>query len=254
LVANVLMTNHDSSGTIELIRKQAPDVLLLLEPDERWARETEPLHEEFPYRLDVPLDNTYGMILMSRLEMADEEIRYIVEEGVPSIHARVRLDSGDWFRLHCLHPVPPDIAQDSSERDAELVSVGREVARNGQPTIVTGDLNDVAWSHTTRLFRRLSGLLDPRIGRGLFPTFPAGLPAGLLRYPLDHVFHSREFRLEDLRTMRAPGSDHLAVAATLVFQPEGLSAQEAPTPEGQDQIEAREIVQEQANNEPRSPI
>lgn len=253
LVSNVLMTNRDSDGMLRVARAEDPDLLLLLEPDERWSRELAPLHETFPHRIEAPLDNTYGMILFSKLELGDPEVRYLVEEGVPSMRARVRLRDGRRFELYCLHPVPPDVVQDTTERDAELVMVGREVARAGAASIVTGDLNDVAWSHTTRLFRRLSGLLDPRIGRGLFSTFPAGAPTSLLRYPLDHVFHSKEFRLERMTTLRAPGSDHLAVAATLIYQPEGEAAQDAPEKDAEDRREAREILEEKALGERRSP-
>ena len=252
LVANVLMTNREFNSLIDLVEGQDPDIVLLLEPDERWASAITPLHQRFPHRVEVPLANTYGMILLSRLQTSREEVRHLVASGVPSIRARVRLRSGPWFDLHCVHPIPPDIAQASSARDAELILIGREVAESKSATIVTGDLNDVAWSHTTRLFRRLSGLLDPRIGRGVFSTFPAGLPSGLLRYPLDHVFHSKEFRLARIGTLIAPGSDHLAVAASLVYEPDGRAHQTAPRSDTDDHVEANEIVDEKAEGDSRS--
>jgi endonuclease/exonuclease/phosphatase (EEP) superfamily protein YafD len=120
-----------------------------------------------PYSVKCPLDNLYGIHVFSRLPLAEQEICYLVQKNVPSIHATVELPTGDKVRVHFLHPAPPSPTENtkSAQRDAELLVVARSVTESNQPVIVTGDLNDVAWSATTRLFRKMSGLLGPRVGR-----------------------------------------------------------------------------------------
>jgi hypothetical protein len=76
-----------------------------------------------------------------------------------------------------------------------------------------GDLNDVAWSRTTRLFQRISGLLDPRVGRMYVNTFHADYP--LLRWSLDHIFHSTDFALVEMKRLPHVGSDHFPVYVAL---------------------------------------
>jgi len=120
-----------------------------------------------------------------KLEVLQPRVRFLVQDAIPSIHARLRLRSGALVELHGVHPTPPQPDRDTTPRDVELILVGREVAGDRRPTIVAGDLNDVGWSATTREFQEISGLLDPRVGRGLYATFNANWP--LLRWPLDHV-------------------------------------------------------------------
>ena len=53
----------------------------------------------------------------------------------------VELRSGDRVRLHCLHPRPPAPGENtrSTERDAELLMVAKELESEDLPSIVVGD-------------------------------------------------------------------------------------------------------------------
>ncbi len=209
LNANVLMTNKEYPRLLKLVERVNPDVLLLLEPGPRWATAVAPLAARYPYRLSAPYPNTYGMMLMSRLPMTGE-VTNLLQPGVPSIQARVRLAGGQEVMLHALHPEPPWPGDDSGERDAELVATGRMVRDLGRAAIVMGDLNDVAWSRTSRLFKKVAGMGDPRVGRGFYPTFNARIP--LLRWPLDHLFVSPHFEMISLDRLGDIGSDHFPIA------------------------------------------
>ena len=79
-------------------------------------------------------------------------------------------------------------------------------------TIVIGDLNDVAWSTVATKFKKLTGLVDPRVGRGFYATFPTYSP---IKIPLDHVFCSPTFELIEFGTLVSVGSDHKPVIVKL---------------------------------------
>ena len=108
-----------------------------------------------------------------------------------------------------------------------------------------GDLNDVAWSRTNYLFQDISGLLDPRIGRGFYHTFHAKVP--LLRFPLDHFFHSNHFRLVDFRRLGYFGSDHFPVYIRLSYEPDAERVQEQLSASKSEKEEADEKI-EKANS------
>lgn len=217
LTANVLTPNRQAEKLLDLVEQNQPDILVTLESDEWWQDRLNKLEPTMPYSIKCPLDNLYGMHVFSRLPLSETEIEFLVEDSVPSMHALVTLRSGDEVRVHFIHPAPPSPTEntESSERDAELIVVGRSVADSEQAVIVTGDLNDVAWSETTRLFRKLSGLLDPRIGRGMFNTFHVSFP--FLRWPLDHLFHSDHFTVTDIRRLPSIGSDHFPLFTCLTL-------------------------------------
>ena len=228
LVSNVLAYNRKYDKLLRLVQKRRPDMLLTLESNQQWQKELAVLEDEYPYNVKIPQENLYGMHLYSRLELEDIEVRYLITDEIPSIHGKVRLKSGHLVKIHCLHPKPPSPTEDhdSTNRDAELLLVGKEVNGDQGPILVFGDLNDVAWSRTTRLFQRLSGLLDPRKGRGFYNTFHTGYP--IFRWPLDHVFHTNDFSLITLERLEDIGSDHFPIFAHLNLEPEKQDEQEKP--------------------------
>ncbi|GAB3095869.1 endonuclease [Aestuariicella hydrocarbonica] len=230
LVANVLMENRDSEAFLDVVREYDPDVIMAVETDEWWEEALRTLEQRYPHTLKSPLGNTYGMLVYSRLEMIDPEIRFILKDSIPSMHLQAVLPSSDRVFMHFLHPDPPNpkYATETTERDAELLIVGREVEKRDKPTIIAGDFNDVAWSYTTNLFQKTSGLLDPRVGRGMYSTFNAKNP--LLRWQLDHVFHSDHFKLVRMERGPAWGSDHFPIFIELSLESgaEAEAEQEEP--------------------------
>jgi endonuclease/exonuclease/phosphatase (EEP) superfamily protein YafD len=219
-------------------------VILTVETDRWWQEQLGEFERTHPHTVHCPLDNTYGMLLYSRLALTDSQVKFIVEPDIPSIHTTLRLPNGVRVELHCLHPRPPfpTEAKQSTERDAELLIVGRSIKKTTTPTVVLGDLNDVAWSHTNYLFQDISGLLDPRIGRGFFNTFHAKIP--FLRFPLDHFFHSNHFRLIELRRLPYFGSDHFPVLISISYEPDAPREQEELQADAGQVEEAEERIEE----------
>ena len=242
VVTNVLMDNRYGQRWLREIRSARPDLVLLLEPDAWWVEQAQPLRRDLPHAVERPIDNTYGIALYSRFPLRDVEVREVVEDSIPSIWGAFDLPSGDRIRFAFIHPRPPQVADDTDNRDAELVLVAREVEDWAGPVVVAGDFNDVAWSRTTKLFQELSGMLDPRVGRGMYSSFHAGIPP--LRWPLDHAFHSDALALVEMRRLGNVGSDHFPILAVFAVAPEAEGVQDEPDAEAEDQEEAEDILDE----------
>ncbi|MHC2990847.1 hypothetical protein OB13_04335 [Pontibacter sp. HJ8] len=244
LVANVLMSNENYDKLIRLTQEKDPDILLLLESDSVWQQGMRAATQKYPHRVEIPLSNTYGMHLYSQLPLRQQKVSYLLDDEIPSIKTFVQLRNGIWVELHAVHPKPPvpTEAANSKKRDAEIVMVARDIANSKYPVVVAGDFNDVAWSRTTKLFQEMSSLLDPRIGRGFYNTFNANYL--LLRWPLDHVFHSDHFKLKGIERLPDIDSDHFPIFIRLSFAPKNKYEQQEPQADEATQKEAAETIRE----------
>ncbi|MEO5569589.1 MAG: endonuclease/exonuclease/phosphatase family protein [Bacteroidia bacterium] len=236
---NVLMTNRDSEKCLREITKYHPDLILAVETDTWWQNALKPLEKEYPYIAFLPLENTYGMLVYSKLKMENADFRYLVENDIPSLNPVITLRSGVKVNCYFIHPKPPAPAEapSSINRDAELVIVAKSARNSTMPVIAAGDLNDVGWSRTSELFQKISGLLDPRIGRGLFATFNANNK--FFRWPLDHIFLSKAFRVVNIQMLDDTGSDHFPIYVKLSYEPETAYEQKNINPDKKDLKDAQ---------------
>lgn len=239
LSCNVKQSNRDYQAVLSQVAAVEPDLAVFMEVDTGWVDALRQGIAGTYMRIECPMDNSYGMMLACRLPVETYEIQHRLNDHVPSIDAVIRLRNGAALRVIALHPEPPVPTRDTEARDAEILLVGQEARRETRPMIVTGDLNDVAWSRTTRRFLRISRMLDPRQGRGVFNSFDARF--WFLRWPLDHIFHSHHFEIEELRRLPFVGSDHFPMFYRLVFRGSGDNRMPSPATAA-DKVETDQVV------------
>ena len=211
LAFNVYQENEDYDKLIQLVNSLNPDIVLLIETNNKWYDAMKPLINLYPYSIKAIQENTYGMMMLSKLEPLEKSIEHLSDKEIPSIDCLIELD-GQKIRIKGLHPKPPipGEALTSKQKDAEFKEAAKQISQlpKDELVLVIGDLNDVVWSKASKRFKKTSGLKDPRVGRGTYSTFPTYFP---IRFPLDHIFCSSTFLLSELKVLDNIGSDHFPI-------------------------------------------
>ncbi len=248
--ANVLQDNENVDLVVQDAERFDADIVLFTETNMKWISSlNKGLGHKYPHKIEVPLENTYGMLLLSKYSLEEESIKYQIEDTIPSIHTKVKLPSGKKIQLYAIHPAPPTPQHNPSsvDRDAEMMKTAKLSHYSKYPVIVMGDFNDVAWSETTSLFSKFSGLLDLRKGRGFFSTYNS--KNWIMRWPLDHIFTSADFRVVDVQRGNKTGSDHFPFYTRLSLEPELASQQQLPKPSKKEIEEAFEQITNEEEEE-----
>ena len=243
--ANVYQFNTEYDRFIDLIRKNKPDIFLMMESNSDWEHALKALESEYPFQHKVTLENTYGMHFYSKLEVESAQTHFFVADDIPSIEAHLRTDDGFEFVFFGIHPPPPSPTEEktSKERDGDLLSIGKRVKDIEKPVVVIGDFNNVAWSKSSILFRKISQLIDPRVGKDFVSTFHAKYK--LLRFPIDLMFHSEDIFIKELKTLEQFGSDHLPVFCEFFIDLENNAQKDRiEKADSDEKMEAAEMIEE----------
>lgn len=209
--ANIYQFNTQFKKFKDFIRSEQPDFFVTIESNKDWELEMRSLENDYPYTEKITLENTYGMHLYAKIPFQEIKTHYFVANDIPSIEAHFKTKNGESFVIFCVHPPPPSPTEEktSKERDGDLMCIAKRVKVINKPTLVVGDFNTVSWSRIADLFRKNSGLIDGRNGRGILASYHAKY--WFFRAPLDLVFHTRTLVLKELRLLGYIGSDHFPI-------------------------------------------
>jgi endonuclease/exonuclease/phosphatase (EEP) superfamily protein YafD len=242
---NIYQFNNEYQRFIDLIKKEQPDIFLTMESNSDWEQAMRVLEKDYPNQQKVTLENTYGMHFYTKLKVNSLKTHFFVADDLPSIEAELETKDGHKFVFFGAHPPPPSPTEEetSKERDGDLLSIAKKVRDYKLPVIVTGDFNNVAWAKSSILFKKTSGLIDARIGRGILATFHTKY--WFFRVPLDLLFHSADVFIDKLFIHPSIGSDHFPIGCEFYIDKHSEEQEELIKDLEQGEMkEVNELIQE----------
>lgn len=216
VTANLHESQADLASVVALARSEA-DVLVVQELKPALARQLSVLSSDFPYRALATNDSPGGIGIWSRYRLANSARVSGYELGmfratiaIPGVAVNpVVLGAhvvGPW-------PQPIDLWRNEIARLRGTLDDMAGAAGSGA-VIVAGDLNATTDMLPFRLLLE-NGYLDTaeKAGAGFNPTFPANSVVPPL-LGIDHIL-VRNGAASDVKTVEIPGTDHLALIATI---------------------------------------
>lgn len=208
---NVKVKNRDYDRISKQIEQRDPDVLFLMETDQRWINNLSSVLSTFPNVVTHPQPKAFGLVFASRLPVVKTNVVENTYRDTPTLYATLTPSPRSPVEFIGLHPKPPLPGWNTELRDKNIVNAALQTPDRLPDAIVMGDFNDVPWSRTTERFKETGGWKDPRVGRGTYPTFPANIT--WLGWPLDQLMVKGNVAIEAFEVLPENGSDHRAVFA-----------------------------------------
>lgn len=218
VLSNVYTANQQEERLINTILKKHPDLIVVQEINDRWAKALEVLDKKFPYQKVIPRSDNFGIGLYSKYPLDDIEVLDLAGNGIESISAKI-ITGDETISLIATHPLPPINRQAAVQQDQHFKRLIKRVRfAKDNHVLVIGDLNTTLWSYRYQDLLDKTSLFNARQGKGIYTSWSAGGYIGsLLKIPLDHILTSKGMVAAHFETLGDVGSDHLPIFAEINY-------------------------------------
>lgn len=214
LVVNVHLDIQDLGPLLDLIERESPDAVGIIELTPHVAAGLAGLARRYPVSRIEPRDDPFGIGLWSRLPASQVDLVEMPPLGFPAL--QLHWATPEPGSLWLVHPFPPISAEATEWRDAQL-RYAAGLIRGDEDAVLAGDLNATPWSSAYRQLRSEAALSDSNADGWPWPTwFGPGLVSAILAVPIDHVLHGSAWRSVEHRIGPDIGSDHRPLIVELV--------------------------------------
>jgi endonuclease/exonuclease/phosphatase (EEP) superfamily protein YafD len=213
VTVNVRSSNRHYQGILESLQREKPDLILLVEYNDRWGRYLAPLAASYPYSVRIAERGPYGIALLSRRPLsATRKLRLRTTSAIDTL-----VTVGEQhFRLIGVHLRSPTSRARAAERNEQLLDLTTMARAASMPILFLGDFNSTTFSPYLGAWLASTGLSDAGRGQGWRATWPTSLP--MFAIPIDHCIVSKEFAVLHQETMPRFGSDHYPLLTVVALR------------------------------------
>ncbi|MEZ5740743.1 MAG: endonuclease/exonuclease/phosphatase family protein [Burkholderiaceae bacterium] len=202
---NIFYRNTNYQAVIDWIRRESPDVVVLVEATPRWREALRDKLPDYPFAHLVAKSGRSGKLVLSRIEPDSLLAVDPKAERSPVPIVTVR-KNGVALGIAGVHTEWPMGEERTARRDREIRDLARYMRAVKIPMLAVGDLNLTPFSPRLQSTLDAAGLYRAAAGRGWLPTWPVFFqPAGI---QIDHALFTDGIRIDDLRMGAGLGSDH----------------------------------------------
>jgi endonuclease/exonuclease/phosphatase (EEP) superfamily protein YafD len=220
---NVNVENQEYQKSIDIVRKDNPDIALFIEIHDTWCNNLKTGFKDiFPYSFR---SSGGGLTVFSRIPLEDSDGINLDKAG----HHLVTNFKINGKTVHFIgtHPMVPVKPQTFHRRNRQLAALEKYINKQKEPVIIAGDFNLSPWSPYYRKFIKKTNLHNTRLGFGILPSWPrpathVKIPSWLiplLNIPIDHCLVSKDFGVVNTRVGQHGNSDHAAIVVDLLLRP-----------------------------------
>lgn len=203
------------------------DVVVLQEAAYLTADLARTLKDLYPHQVLQPRDHAFGMVILSRYELAVQDVIPVHGPQMESFILRLSIQppgAAEPLVIYAVHALPPGTPDRFKQRNIEVLETAKLVAEDTHDNVaMIGDWNLTPFSPFFSQVREVSGLQYQSFGLMINVTWPTFLLVDIFRIPIDHALTSPAIRLIDKQVGPAWYSDHHALIVKL-----GLKKKAAP--------------------------